>query len=78
MTEILLTETLSLNQSINYILSVNEKLPVSIFQKIYNTALWLLLRSCFWSTTSWFGEIKQLHEPWSYGAHAFYYVFLSF
>ena len=22
----------------------------------------------FWSTTNWFGEINQLHEPWNYGA----------
>ena len=27
------------------------------------TALWLLLRTCFWSMTDWFGEIKQFHEP---------------
>ena len=39
-----------------------------ISEKIYDTALWLLSRSCLWSTTSWFGEIKQLHEPWNYGA----------
>ena len=43
-------------------------IKVSIFRKIYNTALWLLLRSCLWSTTSWFGEIQQLHEPRNYGA----------
>ena len=53
---------------------------ISIFRKIYNTALWLLLRSCLRSTTSWLGEIKQLHEPLNYGtrdARAFY-VFRSF
>ena len=38
------------------ILGVNE--TFSIFLKIYNTALWLLLRSCFWPMTDWFGEIK--------------------
>ena len=27
------------------------------FWKLYDTVLWLLLRSCFWSTTDWFGEI---------------------
>ena len=55
-------------------------IKISIFWKIYNTALWLLLRSCFWSTTNWFGEIKQFHEPWNYGAcdtRAFY-VFRRF
>ena len=52
-------------------------IEISIFWKIYNKALWLLLRSCFWSTTDWFGEIKQLHEPWNYGACAFY-AFPSF
>ena len=33
-------------------LSINEKLPVLKFQNFgkYNTAFWLLLRSCFWST----------------------------
>ena len=44
------------------------------------TALWLLLLSCFWSMTDWFGEIKQFHKPWNYGAsdtHAFY-VFAAF
>ena len=63
-----------------YILSVNEKLPVSKCRKIYNTALWLLLRSGFWSTTSWFKEIKQLHEPWNYGARdaRAFYVFAVF
>ena len=30
--------------------------------------IWLLLPSCFWSTTDLFGEIKQFHEPWNYGA----------
>ena len=40
----------------------------SLFLKIYNIALWLLLLLCFWSTTDWFGEIKQFHEPWNYGA----------
>ena len=42
---------------------------------MYNTASWLLLCSCFWSTTDWFGEIKQFHESKSYGAldaHAFF------
>ena len=55
-------------------------IKVSIFRKIYNAALWLLLRSCFWSTTSWFGEIKQLHDPWNYGARdaRAFYVFCSF
>ena len=45
-----------------------------------NTALWLLLHSCFWSTTNCFGEIKQLHEPWIYGAceARVFYVFYSF
>ena len=41
---------------------------------MYDTALWLLLRPRFWSTTDWFGEIKQFPEPWNYGArdaHAF-------
>ena len=38
------------------------------FEEIYNTSLWQLLRSGFWSTTRWFGEIKRLHEPWNYGA----------
>ena len=50
-------------------------IKVSISRIIYNTALWLLLRSCFWSTTSWFGEMKQLHDSWNYGAidaRAFY------
>ena len=53
---------------------------MSIFRKIYNTALWLLLRSGFWSTTSWFKEIKQLHEPWNYGARdaRAFYVFAVF
>ena len=65
------------------ILSVNEKLPTSkfrYFKKIYDTAIWILLRSCFRSTTSRFGEIKQLHKPWNYGAsdaRAFYF-FCSF
>ena len=45
-----------------HILSINEKLPVPIFWKIYNTAIWILLRSCFWSATSRFGEIKQFHN----------------
>ena len=38
-------------------------IEILIFQKIYNTALWLMLGSCFWSTTSWFGEIK--HVTWA-------------
>ena len=39
-----------------------------------------MLRSCFWSTTNWFGEIKQFHEPWNYGARdaSAFYVFCSF
>ena len=44
-----------------------------------NTAQWLLIRSLFWSTTDWFKEIKQFHEPWNYcarDARAFY-VFRS-
>ena len=51
-----------------------------MFRKIYNTALWLLLCLCFWSTTSWFGEMKQLHEHWNYGARdtRAFYVFRSF
>ena len=53
---------------------------IPIFWKIYNTALWLLLRSCFWSKSNWFWEIKQFHKPWNYGArHArAFYVFRSF
>ena len=43
-------------------------IKVSIFRKINDATLWLLLRSCLWSTTSWFGEIKQLHDLWNYGA----------
>ena len=68
---------------IESILSVNEKLPVPnirYFGNIYNTAFWLLISSCFWSTTNCFGEIKQLHKLWNYGAcdeHAFY-VFCIF
>ena len=46
----------------------------SIFRKIYNTAYWLLLCSCFWSTTSWFGEKRDLHEPWNY-VHVMYMHF---
>ena len=44
-----------------------------------NTSLWLQLRSCFWSTKSWFGEIKQLYEHWNYGARdaRAFYVFRS-
>ena len=42
-----------------------------------NTSLWLLLQLWLWSRTSWSGEIKQLHKPWNYGAHAFY-VFSQF
>ena len=55
-------------------------ISISIFWKIYYTALWLLLRSCFWSTTYWFGEIKQFHEPWNHGARnaRAFYVFSSF
>ena len=55
-------------------------IEISIFWKIYNTALWLLLRSCFWSTANWFGEIKQFHEPWNYDARDVraFYVFSSF
>ena len=41
---------------------------ISTFLERYNTAL--LLRSCFWSTTDWFGDIKPF-EPWNYGACAF-------
>ena len=53
---------------------------ISIFWKIFNTALWLLFRSSFWSTTNWFGEIKQFHEPWNYGARdaRAFYIFHSF
>ena len=36
--------------------------------KIYNTALWLLLLTCIWSKTDWFGKIKQFRELWNYGA----------
>ena len=55
-------------------------IEISIFRKICNTALWLLLISRFWSTTSWLGEIKQLQEPWNYGAcdACAFYVFRSF
>ena len=49
---------------------------------MYYTALWLhvLLRSCFRSTTDWFGEKKEFHEHWNYGARdaRAFYVFRSF
>ena len=65
-----------------YIISFSEKLPVSIsiFWKIYNTALCLPLRPYFWSTTYWFGYIKQLYEPWNYGTRdaLAFHVFRSF
>ena len=58
--------------------NVNEKF--SIFWKIYNTSLWLLLRSCFWSTTDWFKDITQIYKPWNYGARdaRAFSVFCSF
>ena len=63
------------------ILSVKEKLPVSKFRLFRKYIIQLFgYCSCFWSTTSFFGEIKQLHEPWNYGARdaRAFYVFRSF
>ena len=62
-----------------YILIVNEKLPASKFQYFGKFIIRLRL-SCFWSTTNWFGDIKQFHEPWNYGARVTraFYVFSQF
>ena len=53
-----------------YILSVNEKLPVSKFRcfgnmKYSSTATFTFM---FWSTADWFREKNQFYEPWNYGA----------
>ena len=38
------------------------------------------LRSCFCSKRDLFGQTKQFHEPWNYGARdaRFFYVFAVF
>ena len=50
-----------------------------ISENIYYSSL-TSVSSCFWSTTSWFEEIKQLHEPWNYGARdaSVFYVLAVF
>ena len=37
-------------------------IEISIFRKIYYTALWMFL----------INDKLQLHEPWNYGSRAFY------
>ena len=57
-------------------------LPIFKFRYLENIkySSMAILSSCFLSMMDWFGEIKQIHEPWNYGArdaHAFYVVFFA-